>query len=59
MECHWKWNVIKNGMSLKMECHSNVMSLKWKVTQNGMSLKIEFSLKMECSKCDETQKIKL
>ena len=30
-----KWNVTKNGISLKMELHS-----KWNVTQNGMSLKM-------------------
>ena len=28
-------------MTLKMECHSNEMSLKWNVTYNGMSLKGE------------------
>ena len=54
MECHLKWNLTQNEMSLKMECHS-----KWGVTQNGMSLKMEchskwhvtqneISLKMEC-----------
>ena len=57
MECHSKWkvtqngmslnmechknNVIENGISLKMECHSNVIHSKWNATQNGMSLKIE------------------
>ena len=40
-------NIIPNGMSLKMECHSNEVSLKlefhskWIGTQNGMSLKLE------------------
>ena len=40
MEYHLKWNVTKtgmslqNGMSLKMECHSNEISLEWIVTQN-------------------------
>ena len=64
MECHSQWNVTQNGMSLKieclkMECHSNGMSLemefplKWNVTKNGMSLKWnvtqnEMLLKMEC-----------
>ena len=36
MECHSKWDVTQNEMSLKMECHS-----KWNVTQIGMSLKME------------------
>ena len=35
MECHKKWNVTLNGMSLKMKCHS-----KKNVTQNEMSLKL-------------------
>ena len=46
--------VTQNGMSLKMECHS-----EWNVTQNEMSLKMEchskwigtqngMSIKMEC-----------
>ena len=52
MECHLKWNVSQNGMSLKwivkkMECHSklivtsNVMSFKRNVTQNKISLRIK------------------
>ena len=45
MECYSKWNVTHNGMSLRMECHSN-----------GMSLKMKYSIKMECqSKWNVTQ----
>ena len=54
IECHLKWNAIKNGLSLQMDCHS-----KWIFTQIGMSLKLEcnsnwnvtqigMSLKLEC-----------
>ena len=32
MECHSKWNVTQNGMSLKMKFHPNLF-----VPQNGMS----------------------
>ena len=52
IECHSKWYVPQNGMSLKgnvtpnkmslkMECTLNEMSLKWNVTQNGMLPKME------------------
>ena len=47
IEFNSKWDVTQNGMSLKMECHSKVLSLKmefhskWNVTKNGMSLKME------------------
>ena len=47
MECHSKWNVTENEMSLKTKCNSNGMSLKMEchyklnVSQNGMSLKME------------------
>ena len=46
-ECNSKFNITWNGKSLKMERHSNGMSLKmrfhskWIVTQNGLSLKVE------------------
>ena len=43
LECHSKWNVIQNGMSIKMECHS-----KWKVPQIGMLLKPECHTKFKC-----------
>ena len=47
MDCHSKWNVIQNGMSPKMECHSkgNFTKMdchsKWNITRNKMSLKLE------------------
>ena len=68
MECHSKWNVNQNGMSLEMECQLNGMSMK-KVTHIGMSPKMEcnskcnatkneMSLKIEChSKFNFTKKI--
>ena len=34
MECHLKWNVTQNAISLKVERQS-----KCNVTQNGMSIK--------------------
>ena len=46
MDFHAKWNATQNGLSLKMECHSNVIllkmecHLKWNFTQNGMSFKM-------------------
>ena len=39
MECHLKWNVTKNRMSLKIERHSK-WNVTQNVTQNGMSHKI-------------------
>ena len=57
MDFYSTWNVVQNGMSLNMECHSklNVIEIerhsKWNVIQNGKSLKIEFH-----SKLDVTQK---
>ena len=50
MECHSKFNVTQNEMSLNIECYSNEISLKmechsnWNVTQIGMSLKLECHL---------------
>ena len=55
MECHSKWNVIKNGMSLKsnvtqigmsnkLECHTN-----WDVTQ--INKQIEKIVNPKTSKC--------
>ena len=42
MERHSKWNVAKNGMSLKMKSHSKMeCHSKWNLTQNKMSLKME------------------
>ena len=47
MELHTKLNITPNGLSFKMKCHLN-----------GMSLRIEMSPKMEChSEFIETQKI--
>ena len=48
MECHSKCSVTQNGMSLKVECHSN-----WNVTHieclsNLNVTKIVMSLKLEC-----------
>ena len=49
MECHSKFNVTQNGMSLKTEFYLNGMSLKMEYhskcngTQSGMSLKMECS----------------
>ena len=53
MGCHSKWNVTKNGMSLKMECHS-----KWNVTQNRMSLKMEYHSKWNVMKNGLSLKMK-
>ena len=40
MECHPKWNVTQNRMSLKVKCPS-----QWNATQAGMSLEIEYHSK--------------
>ena len=51
MECHLKWNITQNGMSLKIECHSNGRShemecySQWNVTPNGMPLKMKYHSK--------------
>ena len=52
MECHSKWNVTQNRISLRMECHS-----KWYVTQNGMSPKMEFHSKWNVTKIGMSLKI--
>ena len=47
MESYSKWNVTKNAILLKLECHLNEMSLKlechskWNVPQNRMLPKME------------------
>ena len=53
MECHLKWIITQNGISLLMECHSKRMPLKMdchsklnvapklNITENVMSLKTE------------------
>ena len=47
MECHFKLNVAKNLIPLRIECHTNGIQVnmeclsKWNVTQNGMSFKME------------------
>ena len=69
MECHLKWNVTQSGMSLKLKCHSNRMSLKmegpskWNVilklnvTQNGMPLKIERHLTLNVTQTGMSLKL--
>ena len=42
IECHSKWDITQNVMSLEMECHS-----KWNIAQNGMSFKMEFHFEMD------------
>ena len=54
IEGHIKWNVIQNGMLLKMEYHS-----KWNVTRNGMCIReggawyilSKWEKTMECVEC--------
>ena len=45
MECHSKWNVTQNGVSIKMEYHS-----KWKVTHDGILLKMGCHLERNVDK---------
>ena len=49
-ESHLKLGVTQNGISLKMECHSNRMSLKINVTQNEISIKNVMKIKKNHSK---------
>ena len=42
MECHLKWNITQNGMSLKMECHFEMdCHSEWNITQDELSLKMD------------------
>ena len=39
MDLHSKWNVTQNGMSLEMECHSNLNVTQMEYYLNKLSLK--------------------
>ena len=42
-ECHTKWNVTQNVISLKIKCEMSLKMeyhLKWNVNKNGMSFEI-------------------